>query len=220
MTSYPPPGPPSSLVHRRPGLIAALITLVAAVAAVTVLLVVPGATRSAGPGLPAVDVAAAPGGPEVRDAKAGLRYTLPRGWTVLPSSTDFLYGISSAGSLHGTGHGAVVMVGVVDSSLFAASQPTPQAVARELAGEFGEFFVPTPGRREERVDRAQSVDGRDGWTAGYTVVPTSASDGRSNVAVTVVQDGNRRVFALVIVRPADPAELADAAASVSSIRFG
>jgi hypothetical protein len=191
------------LRHRRPGLLTTTSTLALAVVATTVVATVPGN--------------ASPGGPSVRDDVAGLDYALPAGWTALPAE-ERLFGISSGGMLDGTRPGTVLMIGVVPPSLDVAEPPLPTAT-RRLAGELGEFFLPVPGRREYFVDEETTVDGRSARVAGYRVMPTGSAEVGADVQVTVVEDGTRRLFVLVVVGPPHPDRLAAANESVSSIRF-
>jgi hypothetical protein len=191
------------LRHRRPGLLTTTSTLALAVVATTVVATVPGN--------------ADPGGPTVRDDTAGLDYALPAGWAALPAE-ERLFGISSGGMLDGTRPGTVLMIGVVPSSPDAAEPPLP-TVTRRLAGDLGEFFLPVPGRREHYIDEATTVDGRTAWVAGYRVMPTGPAAVGADVQVTVVADGTRRLFVLVVVGPPDADRLAAANESVSSIRF-
>ena len=208
MTSSPLSRP--SLVHRRPGLLACLIVLIIAVAALGTAFV----TRGSAPS----PAEAGPGGPEVHDVASRVTYTLPAGWTAVPGH-DFINGITSAGSRPASGDAAFLAVGTIDRSLLASSAPTATRAAQQLAVDFGEFYVPTPGRRQDPVDRPVVIDGRQGWTAGYTVVSSSTPVERTAVRVTVLQDGDRRVFALVVAKPFDDAVVAGADAAVSSIRF-
>ena len=191
------------LRHRRPGLLTATSTLALAVVATTVVVTVPGNAE--------------PGGPTVRDDIAGLDYALPAGWAALPAE-ERLFGISSGGMLDGTRPGTVLMIGVVPPSPDAAQPPLPTAT-RRLAGDLGEFFLPVPGRRELHIDEETTVDGRAAWVAGYRVMPTGSAEVGADVQVTVVEDGTRRLFVLVVVGPPDADRLAEANESVSSIRF-
>jgi hypothetical protein len=191
------------LRHRRPGLLTTTSTLALAVVATTVVVTVPGS--------------ADPGGPTVRDDTAGVDYALPAGWAALPAE-ERLFGISSGGMLDGTQPGTVLMIGVVPPSSDAAEPPLTTAT-RRLAGDLGEFFLPVPGRREYYIDEETTVDGRVAWVAGYRVLPTGSAEVGADVQVTVVEDGARRLFVLVVVGPPDADLLAAANESVSSIRF-
>jgi hypothetical protein len=191
------------LRHRRPGLLTTTSTLALAVVATTVVVTVPGS--------------ADPGGPTVRDDTAGVDYALPAGWAALPAE-ERLFGISSGGMLDGTQPGTVLMIGVVPPSSDAAEPPLTTAT-RRLAGDLGEFFLPVPGRREYYIDEETAVDGRVAWVAGYRVLPTGSAEVGADVQVTVVEDGARRLFVLVVVGPPDEDLLAAANESVSSIRF-
>jgi len=76
-----------------------------------------------------------------------------------------------------------------------------------------------PGRREYYINEDTTVDGRTAWVAGYRVMPTGSAEVGADVQVTVVEDGTRRLFVLVVVGPPDADRLAAANESVSSIRF-
>lgn len=192
-----------ALRHRRPGLLSTTSTLALAVVVTTVVVAVPGN--------------ADPGGPTLRDDIAGLDYALPAGWAALPAG-ERLFGVSSGGMLDGTLPGTVLMIGVVPSSPDAAQPPLPIAT-RRLVGDLGEFFLPVPRRREYRIDEETTVDGRAAWVAGSRVMPTGSAEVGADVQVTVVEDGTRRLFVLVVVGPPDADRLAEANESVSSIRF-
>lgn len=179
------------------------VLLVAAVAASVVL-------TSAAAGRPT--------GPEVRDAAAGVTYSLPEGWQ--QATGGLVYG-SSGGTLQTTKRdGSVLLVGVLDGKLFAAGESSTQAAARRLAVDFGEFFVPISGVRDKRLDEATTVDGRRAWVAGYTIVPKdTGTRSATDVRATVIEDGDRRVFAVLLSSPSDPQLLAKAQASITTLRF-
>jgi hypothetical protein len=191
------------LRHRRPGLLTTTSTLALAVVATTVVVTVPGNAH--------------PGGPAVQDDAAGLDYALPAGWAALPAQ-ERLFGISSGGMLDGTRPGTVLMIGVAPPSVDGPEPPLPTAT-RRLAGDLGEFFLPVPGRRDHFIDEETAVDGRPAWVTGYQVMPAGAAEAGADVQVTVVEDGARRLFVLVVVGPPDADRLAAANESVSSIRF-
>ena len=193
-------GSSRSLVHRRPGLLAALVTLLVGTAAVTVAVVAPSPAPAGLPGPAAVAPAA---GPQIRDDTLGVTYALPDGWTELLGD-DFIFTISSGAVVEQpAGGGALLAVGVLDSSISASAEPTLAAAARRLSIGFGEFLIPVPGRHTDRVDGATTVDGRTGWDSGYRVVPTDPAADGGTVHATVVEDGARRLYAIVFVSPGD-----------------
>jgi len=74
-------------------------------------------------------------------------------------------------------------------------------------------------RRVEPLERATTVDGRPAWNSGYRVVPDDPTDEGGYVQTTVIEDGERRLFVLVLVGPADPGLLAEARSAAATLRF-
>jgi hypothetical protein len=200
-------------VRHRAGVIGAFVMGLVSVIAVAVGLLLWNPISVPTAGRPS---AAGPVGPEVRDALTGVTYRLPVGWTPVDSE-EFLFSIGS-GAQH---EGALIAVGVADESVGIAvpSGSGPQRAAEGLASSFGEFFVPTSGQRQNRVSGPATVDGRTAWKAGYVVVPDGSTADRADVSVTVVEDGERLVYALTIIQPVDSGLRADADATISAIRF-
>jgi hypothetical protein len=174
-----------SLVHRRPGLLAAIVTVVVGAAAVTLAVTVPG-PQGAVPG-PA-EVTDAPVGTDrdVTDASAAVTYTLPEGWSPMDSD-GLLFGMTSGATRDATASsGSLLAIGVVEDSLLTSTEPTLFDVAGRLASDLGEFFIPVAGIRTQPVDEAISVDGRQAWRSGYVVVPDDPTEEGGQIEVTVM----------------------------------
>ena len=79
---------------------------------------------------------------------AGFSITAPTGWTVRDDSDEIIYGdvaLTKKGD-----DASMILIGVLDGSVFASTRSDNRAAARQLGSDMGEFFFPDSGARVVR----------------------------------------------------------------------
>lgn len=113
---------------------------------------------------PAPEVVVEPG--RVTDEAGGLTYVIPEGW-VRSDSSQLTYGSSllTKPEVSDTS----ILIGKLDTRLFAGAEPDNQKAAARLASDMGEFFMPYPGTRFNQETIPLDAAGVPGSASYYEV---------------------------------------------------
>ena len=178
----------------------------------------------------AVDPNAAPAPVEepgrVTDEAGGLTYVIPNGWERSDSSR-LTYGSSLLTKPDVTD--TSILIGKLDTRLFAGSEPDNQKAAVRLASDMGEFFMPYPGTRFNQETVPLDAAGVPGYASYYEVKfsDTTKPNGQiwaaavgSQLAPGAANQGatQERWFVVWLGTATNPVDKAAAVALAQSIR--
>lgn len=126
----------------------------------------------------------------VEFADAGFSITAPAGWTVRDDSDELIYG-DVALTKNGD-DASMVLIGVLDGSIFASARADNRVAAQELGSGMGEFFFPDSGTRVDREGGTLSGAQTIGAFEFYRVEFDDRSRSDAEVFSAVVEKAGER----------------------------
>ncbi|MGY3556222.1 APA family fibronectin-binding glycoprotein [Williamsia sp. R60] len=123
-------------------------------------------------------------------ADAGFSITAPPGWTVREDSDELIYGdvaLTKKGD-----DASMILIGVLDGSIFASARADNRVAAQELGSGMGEFFFPDSGTRVDREGGTLSGAETTGAFEFYRVEFDDRSRSDAEVFSAVVEKAGER----------------------------
>jgi serine/threonine-protein kinase len=173
---------------------------------------VPFPTRSV-PNPPAPTFSA-PTRPRVSDLSNSFSFVVPQGWQMADASR-LAYG--SALLNHGTDEDTSIVLGNLDSKLFAAAEPDNMQASVRLASDMGEYFFPFPGTRINPATIPLG-GGLPGGASYYEVKFNDTAKPNAQIWSAAIGSGSRRYFVVWLGTVDNPINKVAARALAESVQ--